>query len=81
MTGIWKKTPARWWTGSSLLRDIDDDLDVGDREVAGLTVDASLEPVLIDAAREIDDVTFSEAQFALILRLKVVQRLATGLIP
>ena len=42
---------------------------------------ASLQPVLIDSSDEVDYVTFLEAEFTLVLGLKVIQSLATWLPP
>ena len=55
------------------------DLDVVDGEESALAVDGALEPVLVDAGGEGDDVTLLEAQLPFVLRLEVVQGLGTRL--
>ena len=43
------------------------------------SVERALEPVIVDAFGQVDDVTFLESQLALILGVEVVQSLATRL--
>ena len=65
--------------GKLLGRQIDHNLDVGVREIAGRSVQAALEPVLVNSTDEVDNVALLEAQLSLVLRLKVIQSLAAWL--
>lgn len=65
---------------AALVRQRDEDLDVVEREESRLAVDHSFVPVLVDLIGQSDDVALVEAQLALVLRLKVVQGLAAGLL-
>lgn len=49
------------------------DLHVVVGEVTDLTVQASLQPVVIDLAQQHDHIAFPESQFSFVLRIKVVQ--------
>lgn len=48
-------------------------IDIGDREEAGLAIQRSLKPVLVNPLREGDVISFTEAQFSWIFRLEVIQ--------
>lgn len=48
-------------------------------EVSRLSVDAALKPVLVDLTDQSNDVTLAEAQFSIILWLKVIQGFTTWL--
>jgi hypothetical protein len=52
--------------------DIHNDFDIVDREVSRVTSDGALKPVVINARDEVDDFALLEAQFSLVLRLKVM---------
>lgn len=58
----------------------DEDLDVVEGEEPRLAVQHSLVPVLVDLIGQGDDVALAEAQLALVLRVKVVKRLAARLL-
>lgn len=60
------------------LGQIHDDLHVIDGEEASLAVQGALEPVVVNAADECDDVALSEAKLTLVLRVKVVQSFGAG---
>lgn len=64
---------------SALVWQRNKDLDVVKREESGLAVQHSLVPVLVDLIGQGDYVALAEAQFSLILWLKVVQRLTAWL--
>lgn len=55
-------------------------LHIAEREEAGLAMQHPLVPVLIDLVGERDEVALAEAQLTIILRLKVIQRLAAWLV-
>lgn len=65
------------WT---LVGQRDEDLDVVEGKEARLAVQHPLVPVLVDLVGQRDDVALVEAQLALVLGLKVVQRLTAGLL-
>ena len=56
------------------------DIDVVDGEEARLAIDHALVPVVIDLIGQGDDVALFEAQLALVLWFKVVERSATRLV-
>lgn len=62
------------------MRERDEDLDIVEGEESRLAVDHSFVPVLVDLVGQSDDVALVEAQLSLVLRLKVVQGLAAGLL-
>lgn len=63
-----------------LTREGHQDIHVVDGEEARLAVDHPLVPVVVDLVGEGDDVTLFEAQLAVVLGFKVVQRSAAGLV-
>lgn len=63
-----------------LMRKGHQDIHVVDGEEARLAVDHALVPVVVDLVGEGDDVALFEAQLALVLGLKVVERSAAGLV-
>lgn len=65
---------------AALVRQRDEHLHVVEREEPRQAVDHSLVPVLVDLIGQGDDVALVEAQLSLVLRLKVVQGLAAGLL-
>lgn len=62
------------------MREGHQDIHVVDGEEARLAVDHPLVPVVVDLVGEGDDVALFEAQLALVLGLKVVERSAAGLV-
>jgi len=50
------------------------------REVTGAAIHRALEPIVVDAIQQGDNVVLLEGQFAGILRLEVVEGLAAGLL-
>lgn len=62
---------------SIIRRKVDKYFDVVDWKVPGLTVDGSLEPVVIYVGQQLNDITFLEAELSLVFGLKVVQRFTT----
>lgn len=55
-------------------------LHIAEGEEAGLAVEHALVPVLVDLVGQRDDVALVEAQLPIVLRLKVIQRLAARLV-
>lgn len=74
------------WSGEGsghwrdLMRERHQDIHVVDGEEARLTVDHALVPVVVDLIGQGDDVALFEAQLAFVLRFKVVECSATGLV-
>lgn len=60
---------------------VDNHLDVVDREEACLAVHRTFVPVLVNATNQVDDVAFSKAKFPLVLGVEVVQGLAAWFTP
>lgn len=67
-------------TAGLLMGEGHQDIHVVDGEEARLAVDHPLVPVVVDLVGEGDDVALFEAQLALVLGLKVVERSAAGLV-
>ena len=62
-----------------LLVRVDDNLDVSHGKVPGLSIDAPLQPVLVDVTEQPDGVALLECQLSGVLGLEVVEGFALGL--